>query len=70
MALVRNIKVELLVGATNRADVAGVLRPIEGSDEGVVLREVLVERIGTFITDRVDVEVVIVGGEGQEVLVR
>ena len=70
MGLISNIKVELFVGAADRADVARVCRPIEGSDEGVVLREVLVERIGAFIADRVDVEVVIVGGEGQEVLVR
>ena len=70
MALVTNIKVELFVGTADCSDVAGVCRPIESSDEGVVLSEGLVESICAFSTDRVHVEVVIVRGKGKEVLVR
>ena len=39
VALLSNVKVELLVGAADRADVGGVRGPIEGRDERVVLRE-------------------------------
>ena len=70
MALVTNIKVELFIGTADCSDVAGVCRPIESSDEGVVLREGLVERVCALSADRVHVEVVIVRGKSQEVLVR
>ena len=68
MALVTNIKVELFVGTADCSDVAGVCRPIESGDEGVVLGERLVESICALSTDRVHVEVVIVRADGKELL--
>ena len=68
VSLIGNVEVELLVCATNGTDVGGVLRPIESSDERVVLGEGLVKGVGTIVTDRVNVKVVVVRGEGQEFL--
>ena len=69
VALLSNVKVELLVGAADRADVGGVRGPIEGRNERVVLCERFVESVGALVAHGVDVEVVVVRGKGEELLV-
>jgi len=60
VCLVNDVEVKLLVGTANSSNVGRVLRPIERSDEGVMLSKRLVEGVGT-VSDRVDVEDVVMG---------
>ena len=68
--LLGHVEVELFVGAAHRSNVGRIGGPIKGSDERIVLRERFVESVGAFVAHRVHVEVVVVGGECEELLVR
>lgn len=68
LRLVSNVEVELLISSTTGTNVAGVLRPIEGGNEGVVLGKGLVKGVCAVVAHRVNIEVVIVRGKGKELL--
>ena len=69
VSLLSDVKVELFVGAADCSDIGGVGRPIKCGHERVVLRERLVKSVCTFVAHSVDVEVVVVGGEGKILLI-
>lgn len=51
LSLISNVEVKLFVGATYSTDVGGILRPIESSDERVMLGKALVESVSTIVAD-------------------
>ena len=69
VSLLSDVKVELFVGAADCSDISGVGRPIEAGHERVVLRERLVKSVRAIVAHSVDVEVVVMGGEGKILLI-
>ena len=53
--LVRNVEIKFFVGAANCANVLRVDRPVKGSDERVVFRKRLVQRVASLFVDRIHV---------------
>ena len=69
VGLLGDVKVELFVGAADCSDIGGVGRPIESGHERVVLSEGLVKSVCALVAHRVDVEVVVMGGESKILLI-